>query len=49
MLIVYAGPGMLTRSLLKLPPSRVKKVIVLEDQPAYLKYLKVCSLLLNSY
>lgn len=35
------GPGVLTRGLLKLPPSQVKKLIVLEDVEHYLKYLKV--------
>ena len=35
------GPGVLTRGLLKLPPSQVKKIIVLEESENYLKYLRV--------
>ncbi|KAI5120640.1 hypothetical protein M0805_007977 [Coniferiporia weirii] len=36
----FPGPGTLTRSLLKLPPSKIKKLIVLEEVPEYLKYLQ---------
>ncbi|KAF7298213.1 Glycoside hydrolase family 63 protein [Mycena chlorophos] len=36
----YAGPGQLTRALLALPRSRLKKLIVLENVPDYLQYLK---------
>ena len=37
-----AGPGQLTRALLKLPKERIQKIIVLESSKSYLKYLKVC-------
>ncbi|KAK7472512.1 hypothetical protein VKT23_000627 [Stygiomarasmius scandens] len=36
----FPGPGQLTRALLKLPKERVAKIIVLEDNPRYLEYLK---------
>lgn len=39
-----AGPGVLTRSLLKLPKSKLKKLIVLENGENYLKYLQACLL-----
>ena len=35
------GPGALTRALLALPRDTFDKLIVLEDQPRYLEYLKV--------
>ncbi|THH09807.1 hypothetical protein EW145_g1765 [Phellinidium pouzarii] len=35
----FPGPGMLTRSLLDLPESKLKKLIVLESTQDYLKYL----------
>ncbi|KLO18360.1 S-adenosyl-L-methionine-dependent methyltransferase [Schizopora paradoxa] len=37
----YPGAGALTRSLLALPPSRLKKLIVLEDNPVLFNDLKV--------
>ncbi|KAF5326395.1 hypothetical protein D9611_000498 [Ephemerocybe angulata] len=36
----FAGAGMLTRALLNLPRERIKKIIVLEDQPSYLEWLQ---------
>ncbi|EJD03059.1 S-adenosyl-L-methionine-dependent methyltransferase [Fomitiporia mediterranea MF3/22] len=36
----FPGPGCLTRSLLKLPPSKIKRLIVLEEVPQFLEYLK---------
>ena len=36
------GPGTLTRALLDLPKSRIKKIIVMEDIKLYLQWLKVC-------
>ena len=36
------GPGVLTRSLLSLPPNRLKKLIILEEEPCFLEYLHVC-------
>lgn len=38
-----AGPGALTRALLKLPKSRLSKLIVIEDYEPYLKYLRASS------
>jgi transcription factor 1 len=38
----------LTRALLKLPHSRVQKIIVLEDHERYLEYLSVCSRLIGN-
>lgn len=35
------GPGQLTRALLNLPKERIKKIIILEDDPSYLPYLRV--------
>ena len=35
------GPGALTRALLTLPRDSFDKLIVLEEQPKYLEYLKV--------
>ncbi|PIL34238.1 hypothetical protein GSI_03949 [Ganoderma sinense ZZ0214-1] len=35
----FPGPGALSRALLELPESTVRKLIILEDDPAYLKYL----------
>ncbi|KAF7361916.1 Glycoside hydrolase family 63 protein [Mycena venus] len=37
---IFPGPGQLTRALLALPRSRIKKLIVLEHADMYLKYLK---------
>ncbi|KDQ57599.1 hypothetical protein JAAARDRAFT_35290 [Jaapia argillacea MUCL 33604] len=36
----FPGPGQLTRALMKLPESRMRKLIVLEDYPPYLEYLR---------
>lgn len=36
-----AGPGQLSRALLKLPASKLKRLIILEDIEEYLKYLRV--------
>ncbi|KAG9125757.1 Mitochondrial transcription factor 1 [Ceratobasidium sp. 392] len=36
----FPGPGAVTRALLELPPSEVKRVIVLEEELKYLKFLK---------
>ncbi|PAV18629.1 S-adenosyl-L-methionine-dependent methyltransferase [Pyrrhoderma noxium] len=36
----FPGPGALTRSLTKLPPSKVKKIIVLEDVDRFRDYVK---------
>ncbi|KAG9080450.1 Mitochondrial transcription factor 1 [Ceratobasidium sp. UAMH 11750] len=36
----FPGPGAVTRALLELPPSEVKRVIVVEEELKYLKYLK---------
>lgn len=38
------GPGQLSRALLKLPPSKLKKLIILEDHEPYLQYLRVSCL-----
>lgn len=38
------GPGALTRALLTLPRDTFDKLIVLEEQPKYLEYLKVIEL-----
>ncbi|KAF9071676.1 S-adenosyl-L-methionine-dependent methyltransferase [Rhodocollybia butyracea] len=35
----FPGPGQLTRSLLALPKERIKKLIILEQEPKYLDYL----------
>lgn len=37
----FIGPGCLSRALLKLDSSIVKKLIILEDSPVYLEALKV--------
>ncbi|KAJ7647354.1 S-adenosyl-L-methionine-dependent methyltransferase [Roridomyces roridus] len=37
---IFPGPGQLTRALLALPRSRIKKLIVMENAEMYLKYLK---------
>lgn len=37
----YAGPGGVTRALLELPRSEVKRIIVVEEELKYLKVLKV--------
>lgn len=42
------GPGALTRALLTLPRDSFDKLIVLEEQPAYLEFLKVTELLISS-
>ncbi|EJF65151.1 S-adenosyl-L-methionine-dependent methyltransferase [Dichomitus squalens LYAD-421 SS1] len=36
----FPGPGALSRALLELPSSTVRKLIILEDDPTYLKYLE---------
>ena len=36
------GPGALSRAFLTLPPSKLKKLIILEDHEPYLEYLRVC-------
>ncbi|CCM06868.1 uncharacterized protein FIBRA_09176 [Fibroporia radiculosa] len=36
----FPGPGALSRALLELPASNIQKLIILEDHPDYLKYLK---------
>ncbi|EIM83080.1 S-adenosyl-L-methionine-dependent methyltransferase [Stereum hirsutum FP-91666 SS1] len=36
----FPGPGQLSRALLKLPPSKLKKLIILEDHEPYLQYLR---------
>ncbi|KAJ3815844.1 S-adenosyl-L-methionine-dependent methyltransferase [Lentinula lateritia] len=36
----FPGPGQLTRSLLALPKKRIKRLIVLEQEPKYLDYLR---------
>ncbi|KAG2750325.1 S-adenosyl-L-methionine-dependent methyltransferase [Suillus brevipes Sb2] len=35
----YPGPGALTRALMELPKSRIRKIIVLEDAEPYLNFL----------
>ncbi|KAJ7045493.1 S-adenosyl-L-methionine-dependent methyltransferase [Mycena alexandri] len=37
---IFPGPGQLTRALLNLPRTRIKKLIVLEHADVFLKYLK---------
>lgn len=37
----HEGPGALTRALLELPKERIRKIIVLEDQPVFHDYLQV--------
>jgi len=41
-LTIVPGPGALTRALLQLPKERIRKIIVLEDWPEFLAYLRVC-------
>lgn len=36
-----AGPGTISRALLKLPKSQVSKLIILEDSEVYLEHLRV--------
>ncbi|KAF9462341.1 S-adenosyl-L-methionine-dependent methyltransferase [Collybia nuda] len=36
----FPGPGQLTRALLALPKERIRKLIVMETTPLYLKYLR---------
>lgn len=38
-----SGPGLLTRALLDLPKTRIKKLIILEDDEPFLNYLRVRS------
>jgi len=38
-----AGPGVLTRALLRLPPSRLRRLIVLENNPKFFDRIKVCA------
>ncbi len=40
-LTMQAGPGARSRALLELPESTMRKLIILEDDPAYLQYLDV--------
>ncbi|KAF7971210.1 hypothetical protein HWV62_21606 [Athelia sp. TMB] len=40
----FPGPGALTRALLALPKSRIRKIIVIEDQEAYLDWLRPLAL-----
>ncbi|KZT71045.1 S-adenosyl-L-methionine-dependent methyltransferase [Daedalea quercina L-15889] len=37
----FPGPGALSRALLELPRSKIRKLIILEDHPEYLQHLKV--------
>nr|VWO98368.1 Zn(2)-C6 fungal-type domain-containing protein [Ganoderma boninense] len=37
--ISHTGPGALSRALLELPESTVRKLVILEDDPTYLNYL----------
>lgn len=39
------GPGALSRALLELGPSRIRKLIILEDSEQYLQYLYVRSII----
>ena len=41
--LLPAGPGALTRALLELPTSRIRKLIVLEDIPDYFQRIQVCT------
>ena len=41
--LTSAGPGILTRALLQLPPSRLRKLIVLENNPKFFDRVKVCA------
>ena len=41
MILRFLGPGALTRALLALPRDSFDKLIVLEEHPGYLEYLKV--------
>ena len=43
MVYAWEGPGVLSRALLEQPSSVVKKLIILEDDELYLKYLMVSS------
>ncbi|OCH95074.1 S-adenosyl-L-methionine-dependent methyltransferase [Obba rivulosa] len=36
----YPGPGVLSRALLELPHSKLRKLIILEDQPEFTPYLE---------
>ncbi|KAG8817815.1 Mitochondrial transcription factor 1 [Serendipita sp. 401] len=36
---VFAGPGAISRALCELPPSKMSKLIILENDPHYLPYL----------
>ncbi|KAH8083761.1 S-adenosyl-L-methionine-dependent methyltransferase [Cristinia sonorae] len=36
----FPGPGQLSRALLQLPSSKVKKLVILEDHEPYLRYLR---------
>lgn len=39
--MLLSGPGTLSRALCELPPSKLGKLIILEDNPLYLPYLEV--------
>ena len=38
----FPGPGVLSRAFLQQPESVVRKLILLEENESYLKYLRVC-------
>jgi mitochondrial transcription factor 1 len=40
----FSGPGALSRAILALESSRVKKLIILEDNEQYLQYLRVSTI-----
>ncbi len=40
--LLNLGPGALSRAFLTLPPSQLKRLIILEDHKPYLEYLLVC-------
>ncbi|CAG8702504.1 1388_t:CDS:2, partial [Acaulospora colombiana] len=41
----FAGPGVLSRALCELPPSKMSKLIILENNPMYLPYLETLAAL----
>jgi transcription factor 1 len=43
----FPGPGVLSRAILQQPDSVVRKLILLEDNDTYLKYLRVYSFFLS--
>lgn len=44
LLTISLGPGTLSRALCELPPQKLSKLIILEDNPLYLPYLEVLNL-----